>query len=217
MNFENAHPVLPDLGEALVLDLTSANDKLASINIEDTDTFTNYIFSEMAKAGVKVAIGRYNEDRIIYKRSSLFENGRSIHLGIDLWAQAGTPVFAPLPAKVHSFQNNSSFGDYGPTIILEHEIEGETFYTLYGHLSPESIKNLEVGQAIRQGAKIATLGTTDINVGYPPHLHFQIIRDMQGRKGDFPGVCSHEEREEYLALCPDPNLLLRLETAYLFP
>jgi hypothetical protein len=40
---------------------------------------------------------------------------------------------AALDGRVHSFQNNDSLGNYGPTIILEHQVEDLTFYTLYGH------------------------------------------------------------------------------------
>ena len=76
------------------------------------------------KAGV--AFGGYNEVRKLYKRSELFAGGRdedshrNIHLGLDLWAPAGTSVMAVLEGRVHSFRNNAAFGDYGPTIILEH-------------------------------------------------------------------------------------------------
>ena len=45
---------------------------------------------------------------------------RTIHLGMDLFIQEGSPVFAPLDGIVHSFANNNRKHDYGPTIILEH-------------------------------------------------------------------------------------------------
>jgi peptidoglycan LD-endopeptidase LytH len=59
-----------------------------------------------------------------------------------------------------------------------------------------------------QGAR---LGGADENVGWPPHLHLQIIRDLEGRRGDYPGVCRVSEAPQWLARCPDPNLLLRIE------
>jgi murein DD-endopeptidase MepM/ murein hydrolase activator NlpD len=52
---------------------------------------------------------------------------RNIHIGLDLWIDAGTPVFSALDGRVHSFQNNDSLGNYGPTIILEHQVEDLTF------------------------------------------------------------------------------------------
>ena len=60
--------------------------------------------------------------------------------------------------KIHSFKNNSNFGDYGPTIVIEHEIEFLKFYTLYGHLSTKSLNQIEIGQQFNRGDKIAELG-----------------------------------------------------------
>jgi murein DD-endopeptidase MepM/ murein hydrolase activator NlpD len=129
---------------------------------------------------------------------------------MDLWIEARSPVFTPLDATVHSFKNNTNDGDYGPTIILEHRIEGVKFHTLYGHLSLESITQLNVGQTFKQGEQIATLGDANVNGDYPPHLHFQIIRDIEDYKGDYPGVCSKKDLTFYLNNCPDPNGLLKL-------
>lgn len=108
---------------------------------------------------------------------------------MDLWYHANTPIYTPLDAVLYSFKNNTNHGDYGPTIILEHQINGVVFYTLYGHLSVSSIENLEVGKTFKQAEQIATLGEALVNGDYPPHLHFQIIIDIQDYKGDYPGVC----------------------------
>ncbi|RYZ44700.1 MAG: peptidase M23, partial [Chitinophagaceae bacterium] len=45
---------------------------------------------------------------------------------------------------------------------------------------------------------------------WPPHLHFQIIKDMHGWKGDYPGVCRFSEKEAYLQNCPDADLILQM-------
>lgn len=134
--------------------------------------------------------------------------GRTIHLGIDIWGAPYTKVMAPLNGIVHSFAFNNAYGDYGATIILTHNLEGETFHTLYGHLSLNSIKNLYEGGNIYKGDVFAEFGIPFENGQWPPHLHFQIIKDMQGMKGDYPGVCAVSEREEYLNNCPDADLIL---------
>jgi len=166
----------------------------------------------MAKNNCRLGIGRYAEDRVIYRRSQLFTEGeaRSLHLGIDLWLRPGEIIFAPLDAVVHSYQNNAGFGDYGPTIILEHVLDGVNFYTLYGHLSMESLTDLNIGKTIKKGDKIATVGTYEVNGNWPAHVHFEIISDLLGKSGDFPGVAKPSERENYLELCLDPNLLLNI-------
>ncbi|HEX9825856.1 MAG TPA: peptidoglycan DD-metalloendopeptidase family protein [Flavobacteriaceae bacterium] len=197
------------------LNLSKTNQGLNSVNTSSSKDLETYIFGYIKSNNAKVAFGGYNEVRNIYQRSVHFnqsnpETERNIHLGMDLWIEARSPVFTPLDATVHSFKNNTNDGDYGPTIILEHRIEGVKFHTLYGHLSLESITQLNVGQTFKQGEQIATLGDANVNGDYPPHLHFQIIRDIEDYKGDYPGVCSKQDLTFYLNNCPDPNVLLKL-------
>ena len=162
----------------------------------------------------EILIGGYLEDRSIYDSpvfASAGEEPRTLHLGLDIFAQPETSVFAPLEGEVHSFQVNNGQLDYGPTLILQHEPEdGLVFWTLYGHLSEDSLLGLEEGDPIAAGEKIAELGASDVNGGWSPHLHFQIMLDLQGRRGDFPGVCKVSEREVWSAICPDPADLLGL-------
>ena len=197
-----------------IFDFTSENKTLSKIDLRNTTAFNQYITGALNKAGRMFGIGRYGENRTLYNVSPLFTSGgepRSVHLGVDLWVPAGTPIFAPLPATVHSFQINDHFLDYGPTIILEHHLENAKLYTLYGHLSRTSLEMLAVGQNIKAGEMIAAVGKQDENGCWPTHLHFQIITDLLGYKGDFPGVAKESEKEDYLLLCPDPNLLLHLK------
>lgn len=196
-----------------ILDNSEKNLDLAKIDIADTELFTKYIFDEINKNNCDIGLGKYLEDRVIYRHSSLFAGEaepRSLHLGIDLFIAAGTPLFAPLAGIVHSFQDNTARGDYGPTIILQHELDGAIFYTLYGHLSRESITNLKVGQNFVAGQRLAEIGDKKINGGWPPHVHFEIITDMLGKKGDFFGVAPVSQWEYFSALCPDPNLILQM-------
>lgn len=200
--------------KVLLLDLTEGNLDLHQLDLRNTAAFTDYVFGKMARAGVRVAVGGYNEDRYIYRRSAHFsgpDEARSVHLGIDGWAVAGTAVFAPLTGRVHSFRHNDHFGDYGPTLIMEHELEGIRFYTLYGHLSLASLEGLYEGREMSQGSKLAEIGDDSVNGSWPPHLHFQVISDMGDYRGDFPGVCKPSEREAYLQRCPDPNLILGIK------
>ena len=119
-------------------------------------------------------------------------------------------MHAVLPGRVHSCQDNTAFGDYGPTILLEHTLQGCHFYTLYGHLARESLTTSPVGRVLQAGELLGWLGTPEVNVGWPPHLHFQVITDLLDYSGDYPGVCKPSEAEQWLARCPDPNLLLRI-------
>jgi len=201
------------------IDLSKNNSDLNHFDVSSSSAWQNYIDNYLQKYGKTVAFGGYLEQRNIYNRSPYFKkenlnDERNIHLGVDLWIAAGASIYTPLDAAVHSFKNNTNFGDYGPTIILKHQIKGEEFYTLYGHLSLASITNLQVGQTFNVGDCIATLGESTINGDYAPHLHFQIIKDMEGNYGDYPGVCSKKNLDKFKLNCPDPNTLLKLNLIY---
>ena len=155
--------------------------------------------------------GGYLEQRNIYSTSSNFQvegMERDIHLGIDIWADAGTVVYAPLAGRVHSFQDNTGFSNYGPTIVVEHSALEGSFFTLYGHLSRSSLQGLEVGMDFPGGAELCRLGAWDENGDWPPHLHFQLITDMGEWWGDFPGASTAADLDRYRIVCPDPATLL---------
>lgn len=201
--------------EYFPLDLSVSNQELNELSITDASQFETYLESYLTKNNARVAYGGYGETRNLYKRSTVFNDlnteERNIHIGLDLWIKAGTPVLAALDGKVHSFQYNNHLGDYGPTIILEHQLENHVFYTLYGHLSLESIASLKAGDFFSKGQQLATLGDSSVNGDYAPHLHFQIIKDIKENFGDYPGVSSKSNLDYYLVNCPDPNLLLKIK------
>ncbi|MCD0469739.1 peptidoglycan DD-metalloendopeptidase family protein [Flavobacterium sp. JAS] len=203
-----------DFSKYIPLDLSVMNHELVQYKPENAVEFENFISNYLKKNNAEVAFGGYIEGRTLYQRSTIFKNDsipeRNIHIGLDLWTKANTAVLAPLDGKVHSFKNNIGLGDYGPTIILEHEVENEKFYTLYGHLSLESIENLTVGTLFKKGEKIAALGNSDVNGDYAPHVHFQIIQNIEEYWGDYPGVCNTNDLNFYIENCPDPNLLLKI-------
>ena len=215
--YENFNSIIPDSffdQPPFIFDLSDKNNELAKIDLSCTKDFSDYINRKLTEMNSLFGVGLYNEDRTIYRRSELFakeKEPRSVHLGIDLWVPEQTPVFSPLPAIVHSINDNNNFGDYGPTIILEHSLDGVKFYTLYGHLSRTSLNRIKVGKKIAQGQKFAKVGNSKENGEWPTHVHFEIITDMLGKTGDFPGVSSHSDRDYYTTICPDPNLILRLK------
>ena len=126
-------------------------------------------------------------------------------MGIDLFCTAGTPVRTPLDGRVEITSNNARELDYGPMLVLRHEDpDGDAFFTLYGHLGPEVLAELETGQEVSAGQHIATVGSPPGNGNWPPHLHFQLILDLKGLGAEFPGVASTSEQEYWLGLSPSP-------------
>lgn len=208
-------PFTPNTDRLVALDFTAANTALTDEILQDTGLFSDYVSRQLRDAGARYGMGGYKEHRTIYSRSKVFDNTsgaepRRLHLGTDIWGKPHTSVMAPLDGVVHSFGFHPTLGDYGAVIILAHQLEGHSFYTLYGHLSLGSIKSLEEGQPIAKGAVFAEFGIPQDNGWWPPHLHFQVMQDMQGRKGDYPGVCAFSERDQWLENCIDPDLILNM-------
>ena len=157
-------------------------------------------------------MGGYLEKRGFYRRSSHFlhrDQERNIHLGVDIWAEGGTALYAPIAGTLFSAHDNEGVADYGPTIILAHELNGQSFFSLFGHLSRSSLKLHEVGEYVEAGVRIGELGEKEENGDWPPHVHVQIIRDMEENRHDYPGVGSEKDLAWYQLNCPDPMLILR--------
>lgn len=91
------------------------------------------------------------------------------HLGLDLAAAKGTPIFAALGG--HVIYAGSGFRGYGRFVIIEHNDEWATFY---GHLDKILIKQ---GQTIKQGELIGKMGRTGRATG--THLHFELRKDRK--------------------------------------
>ncbi len=168
--------------------------------------------------GARIAVGEYDEARLVYTSDLFRAEGwdgpewRTIHVGLDLFGEAGCPVRAPIAGKVHSVRNNLGPGDYGPTVIVEHRVtdrDGEplTFHTLYGHLDLDTLRDIHPGLPLSAGDTIGRLGTPQVNGGWPPHVHFQIAIDVFDRSGEFPGVARPSERAVWKSVSPAPHAL----------
>lgn len=208
-----------------ILDLSVGSTTItaAMLHRDRTDLLSAAIFGEMAERNVTLGVGRYAEARPFYTgaafalSASPTEERRTLHLGIDLFATAGTPIHAPLAGVVHALHDNATRHDYGPVVILRHQTdEGLDFFTLYGHLGNECLSQLHVGQALAAGATFATIGAPPNNGDWPPHLHLQIITDLLELDHDFPGVAAPRQAALWTSLSPDPNLLLGIPAAH-FP
>ena len=201
-----------------ILDLGVSSSLISSDSNQNKESnLTPRIMQAITEGDAIIGIGRYDEARYFYAALPFAtgnpptEEYRTIHLGVDLFVPTNTPVYAPLDGNIFAFADNASYQDYGPVIVLKHKsAEHPTFYTLYGHLSRESLGGLTVGEKIAKGKKLATVGSSDVNGGWSPHLHFQIITDLLDLGCDFPGAARPSQRKIWLSLCPDPNLILNI-------
>lgn len=166
----------------------------------------------------RIWLGYYHEPRLIYAEPA-FRKGpwkasdrRTVHLAVDVFTSAGTPMFAPMRGEVFVAEYRAGHLDYGGVIILRHETpQGDPFYTLYGHLDPEFLDRLRVGQVIERGQEFCRLGDATMNGGWAPHVHFQLALTTKGIEADWPGVGDPDEMYLWRAICPNPAALLNLE------
>lgn len=171
------------------------------------DGLKSYVQETLTQQNAKVGYGGYAEKRVLYQKSPHFGSERCIHLGLDLWVEAGTTIYCPFPGRVHSVAYNNKPLDYGATLIMQHTYPEGHFHSLYGHLSKASIQDKKPEDLHMAGYPLVEVGDPSENGGWVPHLHFQLVLDMKGWKGDFPGVATEEEAPFLLSNCPDPELL----------
>ncbi len=172
-------------------------------------------FASKAAGGLLYGLGGYGERRSVYETPQFADAAsperRSVHLGIDVFAPAGTPIYAPLAGRVLHLTYNADPLDYGHTLILEHDAGGVPFHTLYGHLGASLQTLLRVGDMVAPGQLIAHLGHWHENGGWAAHLHFQIMTDMLDQTdGNFFGVGHPSLLDVWTAILIDPNLILRI-------
>ncbi|MSR02318.1 MAG: aminotransferase class III-fold pyridoxal phosphate-dependent enzyme [Gemmatimonadetes bacterium] len=201
------------------VDLSIGSEFLDDFRLIDDDAALERRINWLRQSvGARVAIGEYDEARLLYTSELFRTEGfdgpewRTVHIGLDLFAEAGCPVRTPIAGRVKSVRHNAGPRDYGPTVVVEHHVTDHeglplTFYTLYGHLDLETLASLHPGQPLQAGATVGRLGAASINGGWPPHVHFQVVVDLLDRSGEFPGVARPSEREVWTSLSPAPHRL----------
>ena len=225
INFLNQY----SFSSILDYDLNKINKAIINFNsqsiftnnyVHEPKSLTKKINTYLKKNNSNIGIGLYQEKRNVYQGSNYIsqlnpKSRRDIHVGIDIFANAGENIRAPLDGKVYILKDNAFKYDYGPTIVLEHKIDRLIkFYTIYGHLSKKCLTHLTLGKKIKKGEVIAQIGNYPINGNWPPHLHFQIAIDMMGEKDNFPGVSEDILLSLWSKISPDPNLILKIPKTF---
>ncbi len=184
----------------------------------DTD-ITEYKLKQIEKDNPESILANgYMEVRPFYTTNAFRMNGnngpqyRTVHLGTDFWVDAKTPLHSAYDGKVVILHHNDYLKDYGPLLVLEHEFNGNLFYTLYGHLTLSSLHMTTIGQEVKQGELIGYIGDTSENGIWTPHLHFQVMLDLLGNAENFPGVAFPSEKTVWKSICQNPKFLFTEET-----
>ena len=209
LNFNHIHTIDMSVGSSWLGHESDYND------LELTRFKINKLQAENPKA---LFAGGYLEIRPFYSTKAYQKEGnsgseyRTTHLGVDFWVKEMTAIHAPFDGDVFSIYNNGNNKDYGPTLILKHQTDsGIPFYSLYGHLSENSLDLVKKGDKVKKGDLIAYVGDVNENGSWAPHLHFQIMLDMLDNKHDFPGVAFPRNISVWSSICPNPNELFKYQ------
>lgn len=93
---------------------------------------------------------------------------RPNHHGIDIAKSGTVPIVAVADGKVSRSYVSST---YGEVVFIVHNIDGETWETVYAHMRSGSRKVKE-GDVVKQGQVIGYMGNTGRSTGQ--HLHFEL-------------------------------------------
>lgn len=98
-----------------------------------------------------------------------------VHTGVDISAESGADVYASASGVVTAIFNDAR---YGYTVEIQHENDVKTRYS---NLAKDESKILQVGDEVKRGDKIGTIGDTSLfELADEPHLHFEVV--YQGKK-----------------------------------
>lgn len=181
----------------------------------DLDHFQFKINQLQKEVPNKIIAGGYLEPRALYTSKAYEKVGnqgrerRCLHLGLDFWVSANTPVHAILKGTVVISEKDVGTKAYGGLIVLKHQEKNCSFYTLYGHLSSASIEKLSLGDVVNEREVIGWIGTKEENGNWAPHLHFQVLLSLLNYKKDYPGVAYVQQLNTWKSICPNPNLFFK--------
>ena len=153
--------------------------------------------------GARYLISRYGEDRTsMLADSSIMEEGRMLHLGIDIFAEDLETVYAPCDGTVVRAGREPGDHSFGYYAIVQPN-GTKDLYIFFGHLSRDIPKE---GAKVRRGEKIATLGDYENNEngGWSRHLHLQMFTELP-QKNSLVGYSSAHDFAENAKRYPDPR------------
>ncbi len=172
------------INEVIEENTTNETEKIAintsQLNNQVTNTTQNNVANETKKEEVKKELEfitplegeiykDYSESSLVYSETL---DEWTIHLGIDIKAEKGTPVIASEAGKVESIKNDPR---YGLTIIIAHD---DGFKTIYSNL--QTAEFVKEGEEVEKGKTIGSVGeSSSFEIADQPHIHFEMTKDGQ--------------------------------------
>jgi murein DD-endopeptidase MepM/ murein hydrolase activator NlpD len=165
-NANNQDPQLKDPSLNVgVIDPT--DDGIAAIATQPNGENPTQSTQSPIKTGLPVSgqtISGYSMDALSYNETT---RDRRVHNGIDIAAEAGTPVYAAADGEVYTVFEDDTMGT---TVVIRHQ---GGYITTYSSLDSEL--SVETGSTVKLGQAIGTVGNTALlENALGDHLHFSV-------------------------------------------
>jgi len=197
-------------GEPHLFDLSSKNPASGSYPTTDFDAFQRQVFAELEASGRSWGVARYLEERGLLLRAfpQMVEEGRVYHAGLDVVVPEGYALYAPVDAVVHFAGVDPGPGNYGGVVVLRHEVGGDVFYSLYGHLDLDH--QVAAGDRVARGEPFGKIGAGEASGGWFTHTHLQVLTPEAVAAGRMlHGYATAEDLKRIEDLFPSPYPLFR--------
>ena len=143
---------------------SSSNSNSSSSNSSSTPSPSKAPAS--VSSAPAVSSGTFTRPSAGYVSSTMGERWNKQHAGIDIAASGTVPVVAAADGVVSRSYFSSS---YGNVVFVTHNISGQTWTTVYAHLSSRQASD---GAVVAKGQQIGIMGNTGHSYGQ--HLHFEL-------------------------------------------
>jgi murein DD-endopeptidase MepM/ murein hydrolase activator NlpD len=157
----------------------------------------------LQRTGTRYLVSQYSENRsAMLAGSAIAKEGRTFHLGLDIFAKKQEPVFAPCAGEIVRSEYEPGLHNYGNYLILRPD-DPSLPYIFFGHLAADK---RGVGH-VNAGAQIARLGSFENleNGGWSIHLHLQLLTELPPA-GEAPiGYSTHQALAGNQQCFPDPQ------------
>lgn len=181
--------------------------------IKNQSLFQDKINQVFEEKNVDIIVSEYLENRermfSVLWFEQMVNEWRFYHLWLDLSVMCGSEIHAPIDWKVYDVWYEEWEWNYWWYIILEHDINSEKFFTIYGHLNPNEFE-IKKWIDIKSGMKMAKIWDFSDNWWYFHHTHLQVVTELWKENWFFSKwYCTKEQLLNIQKYVPDPRFLFR--------